>query len=158
MAEIYQFEDLQLKKEIQDLYKPFYMDYEKSDKEYVEKFLAKVVIPKVVTKMKEQGIERESVEFYDLLFSELCTQLIEISSFTKEVSDEFKDGLRESLADRRERDKDRLLYDYDFDYRPQVSEYEFDVLRMMDDIVDFINERIGHTVSKRWYNYFRKRS
>lgn len=149
MAEIYQFEDLQLKKEIQDLYKPFYMDYEKSDKEYVEKFLAKVVIPKVVTKMKEQGIERESVEFYDLLFSELCTQLIEISSFTKEVSDEFKDGLRESLADRRERDKDRLLYDYDFDYRPQVSEYEFDVLRMMDDIVDFINERIGHTVSKR---------
>ncbi len=149
MAEIYQFEDLQLKKEIQDLYKPFYMDYEKSDKEYVEKFLAKVVIPKVVTKMKEQGIERESVEFYDLLFSELCTQLIEISSFTKEVSDEFKDGLRESLADKRERDKDRLLYDYDFDYRPQVSEYEFDVLRMMDDIVDFINERIGHTVSKR---------
>lgn len=149
MAEIYQFEDLQLKKEIQDLYKPFYMDYEKSDKEYVEKFLAKVVIPKVVTKMKEQGIERESVELYDLLFSELCTQLIEISSFTKEVSDEFKDGLRESLADKRERDKDRLLYDYDFDYRPQVSEYEFDVLRMMDDIVDFINERIGHTVSKR---------
>ena len=149
MAEIYQFEDLQLKKEIQDLYKPFYMDYEKSDKEYVEKFLAKVVIPKVVTKMKEQGIERESIEFYDLLFSELCTQLIEISSFTKDVSDEFKDGLRESLADKRERDKDRLLYDYDFDYRPQVSEYEFDVLRMMDDIVDFINERIGHTVSKR---------
>lgn len=149
MAEIYQFEDLQLKKGIQDLYKPFYMDYEKSDKEYVEKFLARVVIPNVVAKMKEQGIERESIEFYDLLFSELCTQLIETSSYTKEVSDEFKDGLRESLSDKRERDKDRLLYDYDFDYRPQVSEYEFDVLRMMDDIVDYINEKISNTVSKR---------
>ena len=149
MTKIYQFEDLQFQREVMNSYNTYLGDCSKEDREYVEKFITRIVLPIVKRKMKEKGINKDSVEFYDLLFDEVCNQLIMTSSYTSGTTKEFKSELKAMLYEKRENDKDSLLYDYQLDARPEVSDYEFDVLRMIDDIVSFVNKRIGNTISKR---------
>jgi len=149
LGKVYSFEELQFQKEVLDLYRTYLTDCSKEDKEYVEKFIARIVLPSVKRRMIQNNINRESVEFYNLLFDEVCNQLINSSSYTSGTSKEYKDELKSLLYEKRENDKDSLYYDYQLDARPEVSDYEFNVLKMMDDIVYFVNKKMGNTISKR---------
>ena len=151
MANVIEVSDFRLIARIKEQFVFYLRDLEEETKEYYKKIISTVVVPSAAKVLSEKNYQKsfdelsyeEKVDFYNLLFSEVSRRLVEISPSTMNTSAEFKNELLQHMNDSRETDKDRIQFDEDIDYvRPDVSEYEFDLPRMMDDIEFFIRVRL----------------
>ena len=140
MAEIISMEDLRLSRDILGLYRDKLDELTEEERQYVEMVVLKQVVPRVIEKLKKNNVT--------LNFDELCRFLIQNSSYVGPTPDKFKEELLQSLYEDRETDKDRLFYDEEiYDERPIVSEYEFDLSRILGSISSFVERKLesnGH--------------
>ena len=151
MANVIEVSDFRLIARIKEQFVFYLRDLDEEAKEYYKKIISTVVVPSAAKVLSEKNYQKsfdelsyeEQIDFYNLLFREVSRRLVEISPSTMNTSAEFKNGLLQHMNDSRETDKDRIQFDEDIDYvRPDVSEYEFDLPRMMDDIEFFIRVRL----------------
>ncbi len=148
MGDLYEVTDFKLLNRIRKRLEFYLNELNLETKEEFEKLIAVIVIPAANYILKENRYEvsvedlsyEEQVEFYNMLFREVCYRLVALDPLTKDTSRAFKTEVMKHMEKSREIDKDRLQYDEDlYDYRPDLSEYEFDLPRMVDDIDYYIN-------------------
>ena len=155
MGEVISFEDIKLRKEILELFKDGLNECSEKEKEYLVKIITGMIIPKVISKVKENKMElnaedlKQDINFYEILFDVVGDCLIEIDPSLRTTTPELKKEVKDHLAESREIDKDRMLYDYELDYRPEVSEYEFDLKRIMNDISMYIDRKLEDSVARK---------
>ena len=157
MAEIVSMEELRLSRNILGLYRDKLDELTEEERQYVEMVVLKQVVPRVIEKLKKNNVTLnfeelcQKEDFFNLLFDELCRFLIQNSSYVGPTPDKFKEELLQSLYEDRETDKDRLLYDEElYDERPMVSEYEFDLSRILGSISSFVERKLeSHGHGKR---------
>jgi len=149
MGKIVLFAESRFGNEVTKLYETGLQQYDEVERKRIKNIIINRVILSVKKKLKEQHISvnfdelKNSVDFYDLLFDEMSKHLIIFSLFTKPISDEMKLEIMEYLRQRRDDDKNRILYDEDtVDEKPAISDYEFEIPRMLDDIKLFIERKI----------------
>ncbi len=149
MAKIFLFAESKFGNEVTKLYEEGLQQYDEAERKRVKDIIINRVVLSVKRKLKEQHISinfdelKNQVSFYDLLFDEMSKHLIVFSLFTKHISDEMKLEIMEYLRQRRDDDKNRILFDEDtIDEKPAISDYEFEIPRMIDDIKSFIERKV----------------
>lgn len=114
-----------------------------------EKYIIKPAIARTCQKYKNQGIAinndsiNNNLSFYDDLFEDVCTTIISLDPTLGETSEETKGQTLDYLLEKRELDKKRLFYDDDFfDEKPTLSDYEFDIPSILEDVQRYKNNTI----------------
>ena len=128
-------------------------NYNDNDREYIEKDVIRPMASNLEERLKEEGLGtnirylKNNLFFYDILFDELCNRIIDVGNYARSSSEGFADQIKEHLYESKEDDKDRIEYDDDFG-REELSEYEFDPLRIMNDISRFIERKVENSQKK----------
>jgi len=138
---IIKMEEIIYRNDLVNAYKFNLEDCSNDERIYYEKYIIKPAIARTCQKYKNQGIAinndsiNNNLSFYDDLFEDVCTTIILLDPTLGGASEKIKGQTLDFLLEQRELDKKRLFYDDDFfDQKPVLSDYEFDIPSILEDV------------------------
>ena len=138
---IIKMEEIIYRNDLVNAYKFNLEDCSNDERIYYEKYIIKPAIARTCQKYKNQGIAinndsiNNNLSFYDDLFEDVCTTIILLDPTLGGASEKIKGKTLDFLLEQRELDKKRLFYDDDFfDQKPVLSDYEFDIPSILEDV------------------------
>ena len=138
---IIKMEEIIYRNDLVNAYRFSLEDCSNDERLYYGKNIIKPSIARTCQKYKNQGITinndsiNNNLSFYDDLFEAVCTTIISLDPILGGASEEKKGQTLDFLLEQRELDKKRLFYDDDFfDEKPILSDYEFNIPRILEDV------------------------
>lgn len=145
--EVIDFEEVRVRNDLLDSYRIHMNDCSERDRSYYEKIVLTPAITKVCQKYKNQGMSLSydsingNIPFFNDLFEEVCRGVISLDPVLGGASEEVKKRILDFLEERREMSKEEMLFDDDFySEKPELSEYEFDLLSIKKDVEDCLEK------------------